>query len=503
MSPASSTAPWPSTTRQLRASRQRRDRADLCRRARLSAGPRRFLFFAAAPGPPARGARSRGARRPPGLPPALRGAEPDPHGAAVLALEAAPGRPCRQRLRARRLGEGRAGRGLADDRRAAHHEDDAGGHGLRLLRRRHRSGRRLPGRARSCTSRARSSRTPTGAARSINLRSRHHRPLDRLEQFFARFLANGNHFPGYLSTDQDLTDEDFEALTEQFKGSAGVLSAGELRIFDRGLKLLQNAMSLKDAQLTRGACAGSRAVLPALPRAAAAAAGLDARHLHQRRAGRHLVRPAHPHAAGRRHRGVDRAAPLPAERDRRRLLHQVQHRLAAARRLRGALAGYSILILCGVLSPNEARAFEDWNPYDGGDEYRLPLNTAPAGLPRSPRRAPVPAADKVKAEEVAPAGDAARNLAGRRAGALRRGHHGAQRRRSHRTARGRGRERGPAGHRHRGIRSPGAGAGLRVGVSTSASSCSRSTLVEHFVGRRDGDFTVAPGSPAHDEEGAS
>ena len=70
-------------------------------------------------------------------------------------------------------------------------------------------------------------------------------------QFFARFLANGNHFPGYLSTDQDLTDEDFEALTEQFKGSAGVLSAGELRIFDRGLKLLQNAMSLKTRSCSR------------------------------------------------------------------------------------------------------------------------------------------------------------------------------------------------------------------------------------------------------------
>jgi hypothetical protein len=31
------------------------------------------------------------------------------------------------------------------------------------------------------------------------------------------------------------------------------------------------------------------------------------------------------------------------------------------------------------MSPNEARAFEDWNPYEGGDEFRIPLNLGPAG----------------------------------------------------------------------------------------------------------------------------
>jgi hypothetical protein len=43
--------------------------------------------------------------------------------------------------------------------------------------------------------------------------------------------------------------------------------------------------------------------------------------------------------------------------------------------------GYSVLINAGVMSPNEARAYEDMDPYDGGDEYRLPLNTAPVGEP--------------------------------------------------------------------------------------------------------------------------
>jgi hypothetical protein len=42
-------------------------------------------------------------------------------------------------------------------------------------------------------------------------------------------------------------------------------------------------------------------------------------------------------------------------------------------------AGYSVLINSGVLAPNEARALEDWNPYEGGDEFRVPLSTTPAG----------------------------------------------------------------------------------------------------------------------------
>lgn len=36
-------------------------------------------------------------------------------------------------------------------------------------------------------------------------------------------------------------------------------------------------------------------------------------------------------------------------------------------------------ILGGWLSPNEVREMEDRNPYEGGDEFRVPLNTEPAG----------------------------------------------------------------------------------------------------------------------------
>jgi HK97 family phage portal protein len=44
--------------------------------------------------------------------------------------------------------------------------------------------------------------------------------------------------------------------------------------------------------------------------------------------------------------------------------------------------GYTALINSRILNPNEARAEEGWNPYDGGDAYLVPLNTGkPGGAP--------------------------------------------------------------------------------------------------------------------------
>ena len=51
--------------------------------------------------------------------------------------------------------------------------------------------------------------------------------------------------------------------------------------------------------------------------------------------------------------------------------------------LRGAAADraafYTSLYNIGVLSPNEIRAYEDLNPYPGGDEFRVPMNMETPG----------------------------------------------------------------------------------------------------------------------------
>ena len=47
--------------------------------------------------------------------------------------------------------------------------------------------------------------------------------------------------------------------------------------------------------------------------------------------------------------------------------------------IKARMDAYSVAILNGILSPNEAREAENRNPYDGGDTYRFPLNTGAAG----------------------------------------------------------------------------------------------------------------------------
>jgi len=60
----------------------------------------------------------------------------------------------------------------------------------------------------------------------------------------------------------------------------------------------------------------------------------------------------------------------------------------AAGMLRGDIKSryeaYGKGILDGWLSPNEVREWEDLDPYDGGDEYRRPLNTEPSGGENEP-----------------------------------------------------------------------------------------------------------------------
>ena len=92
-------------------------------------------------------------------------------------------------------------------------------------------------------------RTPYEGASLIDLASEAIGTAIGTEQFFGRLLGNGTHFPAYLQTDSTLKQEDRDALRDQIKGTAGILPAGQLRIFDRGLKVIQNEMSMKDAQL--------------------------------------------------------------------------------------------------------------------------------------------------------------------------------------------------------------------------------------------------------------
>ena len=52
---------------------------------------------------------------------------------------------------------------------------------------------------------------------------------------------------------------------------------------------------------------------------------------------------------------------------------------------------YSQAITNGILNPNEVRAMENRAPYEGGDEYRRPMNTETPGGDNRPGHQPPPA----------------------------------------------------------------------------------------------------------------
>lgn len=196
------------------------------------------------------------------------------------------------------------------------------------------------------------------------------------EQFFGRFLNNGSHFPTYLETDNSLSGDDVKAIANSLKTTAGVLNAGTVRIFDRGLKVKQNPISMRDADLTaqmrwylEQICRMYRVPLPIVQD------WTHGTYTNSEQAGlwfgQHTIAPI----AVNTERVINAKMFLEGETG-----HYVKFNLDGI--LRGdyatRTAGYANMIQNGVLSRNEARAFEDLDPYEGGDEFLVPLNMAQA-----------------------------------------------------------------------------------------------------------------------------
>jgi len=70
-----------------------------------------------------------------------------------------------------------------------------------------------------------------------------------LEDFYHRLLTNGSHFPGWLETDQRLTNDMRMELASELQGSGGIMNAGQIRVFDNGLHYKTNDMNMADINL--------------------------------------------------------------------------------------------------------------------------------------------------------------------------------------------------------------------------------------------------------------
>ena len=80
--------------------------------------------------------------------------------------------------------------------------------------------------------------------------------------------------------------------------------------------------------------------------------------------------------------------------------------------LKDRAQAYSVMINARILNPNEARAEEGWNPYDGGDEYLVPKNIGnPGGDPTATPQGDPPVNDDGPSD---PAADRQATLAAHR-----------------------------------------------------------------------------------------
>jgi len=193
------------------------------------------------------------------------------------------------------------------------------------------------------------------------------------ERFYDRLLNNGSHFPGHLETDNPLKPEDIKALSEQFQELAGVDHAGEVRVFDRGLKYVQNQMNIREADLTaqqtwylQEVCRIFR-VPPSLVQDWSRSTYTNSEQADLWFT-KHTIRPI-----ARNTEAVLKRLFVRANAADRYVKFELDGLLRGEYKTRAE--GYSTLINCGVLAPNEARALEDLNPYEGGEEFLRPLNT--------------------------------------------------------------------------------------------------------------------------------
>lgn len=70
-----------------------------------------------------------------------------------------------------------------------------------------------------------------------------------LEEFYSRILGGEGTFAGWLETDQKLNPQELEQLRIQLRDGGGLISAGAVRVFDKGLTYKSNGQTMADMSL--------------------------------------------------------------------------------------------------------------------------------------------------------------------------------------------------------------------------------------------------------------
>lgn len=72
-----------------------------------------------------------------------------------------------------------------------------------------------------------------------------------LQAFYERLLTEGNHFPGWLETDEPLTPKDKQELVDTLQAGGGLVSSGQARLFPKGVHYHQVPLTMAEMDLTK------------------------------------------------------------------------------------------------------------------------------------------------------------------------------------------------------------------------------------------------------------
>lgn len=203
------------------------------------------------------------------------------------------------------------------------------------------------------------------AARELNM------SID-LEEFYSEILNGGDNFPGWLGTDQKLNDQDVKRLQSDLAGGRGVLGAGKIRIFDKGLTYHSVGGSMVDMSLIeqeKWILQQTCRTLSVPPQEVFDLSNATYSNIEQGAlnfANKTLV----PEAAE-----IERAfSSVLWECGLTDCYVQFDMNGLLRGNYRDRMEGYRIGVYSGFLSRNEVRAKEDMAPYEGGDDFLLPTS---------------------------------------------------------------------------------------------------------------------------------
>lgn len=202
-----------------------------------------------------------------------------------------------------------------------------------------------------------------------------------MDKHAGKLFTNGAVTSGVLATEQTLTDEAFDRLKTQFQGEhMGVVNAYKPMILEMGLNWKPISLNAQDSQfiesrkLTDAQICGLFRVPPHLVAKMEQMTLNNIEHMGMSFVSYSLVplltRIEHRIQVG-----------LLNERD--QATHYAKFNAGALLRgdLKGRYESYGKGIQWGILSPNDCREMEDFNPREGGDIYLTPMNmtTKPEG----------------------------------------------------------------------------------------------------------------------------